>query len=376
MLFINVFINIKSKQKIYNSILKQLNKMKKALITGVTGQDGSYLSELLLKKGYKVHGLMRRCSSNNKKRIEHIKNKNFITHYGDITSSTNIFKLIKKIKPDEVYNLAAQSDVGVSFKCPEYTAEVTGLGTLRILESIKTLNLTNKTKFYQASTSELFGKVKESPQNEKTKFHPRSPYGISKLFAYWTTINYRESYNMHASNGILFNHESERRGENFVTRKITKAASKIVLGKQDVLELGNLSAKRDWGYAPDYVRMMWLMLQEKEPDDYIIATGQAHSVRDFCYYAFKSLGVEIGWRGTGKKEKGYIKEISENIKTDLSKNDVIIKVNPKFFRPCEVNQLLGNPKKAKEKIGWEPKVKFKKLVEIMTNFDYNKEKNE
>ncbi|MDO7975861.1 GDP-mannose 4,6-dehydratase [Oceanotoga teriensis] len=354
--------------------------MKKAIITGVTGQDGSYLAEFLLEKGYEVHGLIRRSSSFNTKRIDHIyqdpheKNRKFILHYADSTDSTNIIRILQEVQPDEIYNLAAQSHVKVSFETPEYTADTVGIGTLRILEAIKLLGLQNKTRFYQASTSELYGKVQEIPQTENTPFYPRSPYAAAKLYAYWITINYREAYNLYACNGILFNHESERRGETFVTRKITRAATRIVLGTQKKLYLGNLSSKRDWGYAKDYVEMMWLMLQQNSPEDYVIATGETHSVREFCEETFKTIGIEIVWKGQGINEKGIVKSISENkikkiigdMKICIKEGDILIEVDPEYFRPTEVELLIGNPKKAKEKLSWEPKVKFNELVKLMT----------
>uniref|UniRef100_UPI00260339F1 GDP-mannose 4,6-dehydratase n=1 Tax=uncultured Anoxybacillus sp. TaxID=263860 RepID=UPI00260339F1 len=321
--------------------------MKRALITGVTGQDGSFLAEFLLEKGYEVHGVIRRSSSYNQERLEDIlspeeaealmNNQNFHLHYGDITDTSNIIRLINEIRPDEIYNLAAQSHVRVSFDMPEYTADVDAIGTLRILEAVRILGLTEKTRIYQASTSELYGKVQEVPQKETTPFYPRSPYGVAKLYGFWITKNYRESYNMFAVNGILFNHESERRGETFVTRKITLAAARIAQGKQDKLYLGNLDALRDWGYAKDYVECMWLMLQHDTPEDFVIATGEMHSVREFATLAFKYAGIEIEWQGEGLDEKGI----------DKATGRVLIEVDPKYFRPAEVDQLLGDPTKAK-----------------------------
>ena len=342
--------------------------MKKALITGITGQDGSYLAEFLLDKGYEVHGILRRSSSFNTGRIEHLyidnyiedmhNEKNFYLHYGDITDSTNVISLIQKIKPDEIYNLAAQSHVKVSFEIPEYTANVDALGTLRILEAVHLLGL--DTKIYQASTSELYGLVREVPQSETTPFYPRSPYGVAKLYGFWTTKNYREAYNIFASNGILFNHESPRRGETFVTRKITLAVARIKLGKQKKLYLGNLNAKRDWGHAKDYVECMWLILQHDEPDDFVIATGEMHTVREFCELAFKEVGINLRWEGEGIEEKGI------NIET----NEVLIEVDPQYFRPTEVDQLLGDPSKAIEKLGWNPtQTIFEKLVKEMVQED-------
>lgn len=342
--------------------------MKKALITGITGQDGSYLAELLLEKGYEVHGIIRRSSSFNTGRINHIyqdpheKEARLFLHFGDITDSTNISRLLEKIQPDEIYNLAAQSHVKVSFQIPEYTAETAALGALRILDAIKEDNL--KTKFYQASSSEMFGKVQETPQNEKTPFYPRSPYGVAKLYAHWITKNYRESYDLFAVSGILFNHESPRRGSTFVTKKITEALVKIKEGKQETLHLGNLEARRDWGYAKDYVYGMWLMLQQEHPDDYVLATGETHSVRDFVEEASKILGMDIVWEGTGLYEKGI----------DKNTGKTIIEIDPKYFRPAEVELLLGDATKAKEKLGWEPKVRFKELVKIMMEAELAKEK--
>jgi len=340
-----------------------------ALITGITGQDGSYLAEFLLEKGYMVHGLLRRSSVENTERIKHIMPSEhnepgkIVLHYGDMTDATSLIRLIKEIKPNELYNLAAQSHVQVSFEMPEYTANADGLGTLRLLEAIRILELQNHTRFYQASTSELFGLVQEVPQRETTPFHPRSPYAAAKLYAYWVTRNYREAYGMYAANGILFNHESERRGETFVTRKITLAAARIALGKQEVLELGNLSAQRDWGYAKDYVESMWLMLQQEKPDDYVIATGEMRTVREFCSLAFEEAGITLLWQGSGVDEQG------------INKNDgrVLVKVNPTFFRPTEVEQLLGDPSKAVRELGWNPRrTSFEDLVRIMVRADLAK----
>ena len=339
--------------------------MKKALITGITGQDGSYLAELLLKKGYEVHGLIRRSSSFNTQRIDHLykdpheRNVNMLLHYGDMTDSTSLIRLLQEIQPDEIYNLAAQSHVMVSFETPEYTSETVGVGTLKLLEAIRILGLQSKTKFYQASTSELFGKVQEIPQKETTPFYPRSPYAAAKLYAYWITVNYREAYGIFASNGILFNHESERRGETFVTKKITMAAGRIAVGLQKKLFLGNLDSKRDWGYAPDYVKAMWMMLQQDKPDDFVIATGETHTVREFVELAFRNVGIEIEWEGEGVNEKGIKK----------GTNEVIIEIDPRYFRPTEVDFLLGDPTKAKEKLGWTPKVRFKELVNLMSDHD-------
>jgi GDPmannose 4,6-dehydratase len=339
-----------------------------ALISGITGQDGSYLTELLLEKGYEVHGVIRRSSSFNTFRIDHIYNnpdllnKKFFLHYGDLTDSSNLNRLIEKVQPTEIYNLGAQSHVQVSFEVPEYTAEVDGVGTLRFLDAIKEVGI--NTRFYQASTSELYGKVQEIPQTEKTPFYPRSPYAAAKLYAYWVVVNYREAYNVFASNGILFNHESERRGKTFVTRKITVAASKIILGQQDVLYLGNLDSKRDWGYAPEYVEGMWRIMQAEEPDDYVLATNETHSIREFIEETFRVLGEEIIWKGEGVDEVGILK----------TSKKIVVKIDPKYFRPTEVDLLIGNPEKAKVKLGWEPKTTFKELVRIMVQSDFEKAK--
>ena len=343
--------------------------LKIALISGITGQDGSYLVELLLEKGYTVHGIIRRSSSFNTFRIDHlyndpaILNKRMFLHYGDLTDSSNLNRVIEKTNPDEIYNLGAQSHVQVSFEVPEYCAEVDGIGTLRFLDAIKETGI--KTKFYQASTSELFGLVQEVPQTEKTAFYPRSPYGVAKLYAYWITVNYREAYKLFACNGILFNHESERRGKTFVTRKITVAASKIVLGIQEKLSIGNLDAKRDWGYAPEFVEGMWRMLQAGEPDDFILATNETHTVREFIEESFRVLGEEIIWEGDGISENGILK----------SNGKSVISIDPRYFRPTEVDLLMGDYSKAKQKLGWEPKVKFKELVRIMVLADFEKTKN-
>jgi GDPmannose 4,6-dehydratase len=340
---------------------------KKALITGITGQDGSYLAELLLEKGYEVHGLIRRSSTFNTKRIDHlyqdphVNGVKLFLHYGDLTDGSNIARLMEKIKPDEIYHLGAQSHVRVSFDIPEYTADVAGLGTLRILDAIK--DMKKKPKFYQASSSEMFGKVLETPQKETTPFYPRSPYGCAKVFAYWITKNYRESYGIFACNGILFNHESPRRGETFVTRKITRGLARIISGKDKCLYLGNLDAKRDWGYAKDYVEGMWRMLQQKEPDDYLLATGETHSVREFVEECAKILKLDLVWKGKGLKEEGFSKKLKKTI----------IKIDPKYFRPAEVELLLGDPSKARKKLGWKPTTKFKDLARIMTEYDLEKE---
>jgi len=348
--------------------------MKKALITGVTGQDGAYLSEFLLEKGYEVHGIKRRASLLNTERVDHlyqdphIDNQNFILHYGDLTDSTNLIRLIQEIKPDEIYNLAAMSHVKVSFEMPEYTANTDALGTLRVLEAVRLLNLEKKTKIYQASTSELYGKVQEVPQTEKTPFYPRSPYGVAKLYGYWITINYREAYNMFACNGILFNHESPLRGETFVTRKITRATAKIVLGKQEKLYLGNLDAKRDWGHAKDYVRMMWMILQAKEAEDWVIATGITTTVRDFVKKSFKVLGVDIAFKGKGVNEIGYV-ENSSNSKFQIPVGKEIINIDPTYYRPTEVDLLVGDASKAKEKLGWTPQITLDQMIEEMVLSD-------
>ncbi|MHC1755234.1 MAG: GDP-mannose 4,6-dehydratase [Methanosarcina sp.] len=338
---------------------------KVALLTGVTGQDGAYLAELLLNKGYTVHGMHRRSSLSNTGRIDHLlqdphqKGSKFFMHYGDLTDSANVIKLIKDIEPDEIYNLGAQSHVQVSFEIPEYTANSDGIGALRILEAIRILGLEDKSKFYQASTSELFGKVREVPQKETTPFYPRSPYSIAKLYAYWIAINYREAYGMFACNGILFNHESPLRGETFVTRKITIAVSKIKKGLQDKLYLGNLNAKRDWGFAGDYVEAMWLMLQQDKPEDYVVATGETHSVREFTELAFREAGIDIKWEGEGISEIGR----------DTDSGKVVVEVDPMFYRPTEVDLLIGDPSKAREKLGWKTKVSFEELVKMMVKND-------
>ena len=341
--------------------------MKKALITGVTGQDGSYLAEFLLEKDYEVHGIVRRASTEKKERIDHLEgNPNFHLHYGDLTDSLSLVKIISKVAPDEIYNLAAQSHVAVSFEVPEYTADVTGTGVIRLLEAIRICGLEKKCRFYQASTSELFGKVQEIPQSETTPFYPYSPYAAAKQYAYWVVRNYREGYGLFATNGILFNHESERRGETFVTRKITLAAAKIAAGVQERLYLGNLDALRDWGYAKDYVECMWLMLQHNEPDDFVVATGEQYSVRDFCTRAFKRAGIELRWEGVGVEEKGI----------DVNTGKIVVEVSPEFFRPTDVVTLLGNPAKAKEKLDWNPrKTSFDELVNIMVDSDIKLVKN-
>ena len=351
-------------------------KQKIALITGITGQDGSFLAEFLLDKGYEVHGIIRRSSSFNTGRIEHLyfdewvrdmKRRRLINlHYGDMTDSSSLIRIIQELQPDEIYNLAAQSHVKVSFEVPEYTADTDAVGTLRLLEAVRMLGLGGKTRIYQASTSELFGKVQEIPQRETTPFYPRSPYGCAKLYGFWITKNYRESYGMYAVNGILFNHESERRGETFVTRKIPLAVARIAAGLQDKLYLGNLNARRDWGYARDYVECMWLMLQQDRPDDFVIATGDDHSVRDFTNLAFRRAGITLRWEGEGVDEKGI----------DIATGRVLVEVNPKYFRPCEVEQLLGDPTKARTVLGWNPrKTTFEQLVNIMVDHDMAMIKN-
>ena len=348
---------------------------KTAFITGITGQDGAYLAEFLLKKGYIVHGLKRRSSLFNTDRIDHlyldphVENRNFILHYGDLTDSTNLIRVIQEIQPNEIYNLAAMSHVQVSFETPEYTANADGIGTLRILEAVRLLGLTKKTKIYQASTSELYGMVQEVPQNEKTAFYPRSPYGIAKLYAYWITVNYREAYDMFACNGILFNHESPIRGETFVTRKITRATAKIALGLQDVLYIGNLSAKRDWGHAKDYVKAMYLMMQQEKPEDFVIATGKTTSVRDMIKMAFGEAEIELEFKGKGKEEVGIIKTVNEDYAEYLKPGKIVIKVDPAYFRPTEVDLLIGDPTKANTQLGWKPKYTLEQLVKEMVQCD-------
>ena len=360
---------------------------KKALITGITGQDGAYLAELLFSKGYEVHGIKRRSSLFNTQRIDHLyqdpheKDLRFVLHYGDLTDATNIIRIIQEVQPDEIYNLAAQSHVKVSFETAEYTANSDALGALRILEAIRLLGIDRKTRFYQASTSELYGKVMETPQTERTPFYPRSPYACAKLYAYWCTVNYREAYDIFACNGILFNHESPIRGETFVTRKISQAAARISLGLQDHLYLGNLDSKRDWGHARDFVRAQWLVLQQDEPDDFVIATGKQHSVREFCEKAFAVVGIKIKWCGKGVNEKGMIAETHPSPLMEKyadychprtrSKEHVVVSVDPRYFRPTEVETLLGDPAKAREKLGWEPEISFDKMIEEMVEYDLN-----
>ena len=339
--------------------------MKKALITGVTGQDGAYLSELLLGKGYEVHGIKRRSSSFNTERIDHlyqdphVQGKNFILHYGDLTDSSNLVRIVQEVQPDEIYNLGAQSHVQVSFEVPEYTADVDGIGTLRMLEAIRVLGMEKSVRFYQASTSELFGKAQEVPQRETTPFYPRSPYAAAKLYAYWSVVNYREAYAMYACNGILFNHESPIRGETFVTRKITRAVARIKLGLQEKLYMGNIDARRDWGFAGDYVELMWLMLQQERPDDYVIATGVTTPVRDFIAMAFLEAGVVLRWKGTGLSEKGY----------DDSSGATLVEIDPRYFRPTEVDLLMGDSSKARNVLGWKPRVQLPELVRMMVAHD-------
>jgi GDPmannose 4,6-dehydratase len=345
---------------------------KVALITGVTGQDGAYLAELLLKKGYIVHGIKRRASNFNTKRVDHlyqspyVQDRHFTLHYGDLTDATNLIRIIQQTQPDEIYNLAAQSHVAVSFETAEYTANSDALGTLRLLEAIRILGLEKKTRFYQASTSEMYGKIRETPQSETTPFYPRSPYGAAKVYAYWVCVNYREAYGLYTCNGILFNHESPLRGETFVTRKITRAAARIKLGLQEILHLGNLDAKRDWGHARDYVEAMWLMLQHDTPDDYVVATGTQYSVRDFVNEAFSRLHIDLGWEGEGVSEVGRDKKTGK----------ILVAVNPRYFRPTEVDSLLGNASKAKSVLGWEPKTSFEQMVDEMVDTDLKEAKKQ
>jgi GDPmannose 4,6-dehydratase len=351
--------------------------MKRALITGITGQDGAYLAEFLLSKGHEVHGIKRRSSSFNTARVDHLyqdpheEDVRFHMHYGDLTDATNLIRVVQEVQPDEIYNLGAQSHVMVSFETAEYTANSDALGTLRLLEAIRILGLTNRVRFYQASTSELYGKVQEIPQTEKTPFYPRSPYGAAKLYAYWICVNYREAYKVFACNGILFNHESPIRGETFVSRKITRAVARIHLGLQKKLYLGNLDAKRDWGHAKDFVRAMWLMLQQEKPDDYVIATGESHSVREFAQLAFREIGLEIQWKGKGVKEVGTIKKVTSDKSrvTSLKKDNVVVEIDPRYFRPTEVDELLGDATKARNRLGWSPKISFQEMVSSMVQSD-------
>lgn len=369
-----------------------MSKVKIALLTGITGQDGSYLAELLLSKGYIVHGIIRRSSSFNTGRIDHlysdksILDRKLFLHYGDVTDTSNLNRLLEKTKPDEIYNLAAQSHVKVSFEIPEYTAEVDAIGTLRFLDAIRETGL--KTKFYQASTSELYGKVQEIPQNEKTPFYPRSPYGVAKIYGYWIVVNYREAYNIFACNGILFNHESPRRGETFVTRKITRAVSRIICGYQKKLLLGNLNAKRDWGYAPEYCEGMWMILQNKDPDDFVLATGETHTVREFVDLSFKLLGIELEWKGTQENEKGVVSCINvenalgisnelKNVYSDIllkyvKQGEIVVEIDKNYYRPTEVDLLIGDASKAQKILGWKPNTKFEDLVRIMISSDFEK----
>jgi GDPmannose 4,6-dehydratase len=346
-----------------------------ALITGITGQDGSYLAEFLLKKGYEVHGIKRRSSLFNTERVDHlyqdphVSGRNFILHYGDLTDSSNLTRIIQQTQPDEVYNLGAQSHVAVSFESPEYTADVDAMGTLRLLESIRLLGMEKKTRFYQASTSELYGLVQEIPQKETTPFYPRSPYAVAKLYAYWIVVNYREAYGMYACNGILFNHESPRRGETFVTRKITRALANIGQGLEDCLYLGNMDALRDWGHARDYVEMQWLMLQQEQPDDFVIATGEQYSVRQFVEYAAAEIGVTLRWEGKGVDEYGVVASVTGDKAPKIAVGDKIVAVDPRYFRPAEVETLLGDPTKAKEKLGWQPTTSLEEMVKEMMAYD-------
>jgi GDPmannose 4,6-dehydratase len=348
---------------------------KRALITGVTGQDGSYLAEFLLEKGYIVHGIKRRASLFNTARVDHIyedphvKNKHFVLHYGDLTDSSNLTRIIQQVQPDEVYNLGAQSHVAVSFESPEYTADVDGMGTLRLLEAIRILGLEKKTRFYQASTSELYGLVQETPQKESTPFYPRSPYAVAKLYAYWITVNYREAYGMYACNGILFNHESPRRGETFVTRKITRGLSNIAQGLESCIYMGNMDALRDWGHAKDFVKMQWLMLQQDKPEDFVIATGVQYSVRDFIRMSAAELGITLRFKGTGLDEKAVVERVDGDKAPALKPGNVIVAVDPRYFRPAEVETLLGDPTKAKEKLGWVPEITLAEMVREMVAFD-------
>ena len=353
-----------------------MKKLKKALITGITGQDGSYLAEFLLEKGYEVHGIKRRASSFNTQRIDHIyqdphiKNNLFKLHYGDLSDTSNLNRILRDVEPDEVYNLGAQSHVAVSFETPEYTADIDGVGTLRLLEAIRFLNLEKKTKFYQASSSELYGLVQEVPQKETTPFYPRSPYAIAKLYSYWICINYREAYGIYACNGILFNHDSPRRGETFVTRKITRGLANIALGLEECLHMGNINALRDWGHAKDYVRMQWMMLQQDEPKDYVIATGKQYSVREFITWAANALGIDIEFKGVGVKEVGKVVSVTGDLAPCVTVGQEIFRINPRYFRPTEVESLLGDASKAKEEIGWEPQITAQEMCKEMVEEDY------
>lgn len=354
--------------------------LKKALITGVTGQDGSYLAEFLLEKGYQVHGIKRRSSSFNTERVDHIyqdphvDNQNFILHYGDLTDTSNLTRILQEVQPDEVYNLGAQSHVAVSFESPEYTADVDAIGTLRLLEAIRLLGLEKKTRFYQASTSELYGLVQEIPQKETTPFYPRSPYAAAKMYAYWITVNYRESYGMYACNGILFNHESPRRGETFVTRKITRGIANIAMGLESCLYLGNMDALRDWGHAKDYVRMQWMMLQQEQAEDFVIATGKQISVREFVRMSAKEAGITLEFSGSGVDETATVVDVDNALAPEVNKGDVVVRVDPRYFRPAEVETLLGDPSKAKEKLGWEPEITVEEMCAEMVAADLDKAK--
>lgn len=368
------------------------NSRRVALLTGITGQDGAYLAQFLMERGYTVHGIKRRASLFNTQRIDHLyedphtEGRRFILHYGDLTDASNLIRIVQEVQPDEIYNLAAQSHVKVSFETPEYTADADGLGTLRLLEAIRILGLEKRTRFYQASTSELFGKVQETPQTERTPFYPRSPYGCAKLYAYWITVNYRESYGFFACNGILFNHESPIRGETFVTRKITRAVARIALGLERCLYLGNLNARRDWGHARDYVRAQWLVLQQDRPDDYVIASGEQHSVREFCQMAFEQVGIRLSWHGEGIAEEGIVEAFSPTPLLEQYSNHcrlpahkpgtTVVKVDPDYYRPAEVETLLGDPTKARSELGWQPEVSFPELVKEMVIYDLNESARE
>jgi len=353
------------------------NFRKVALITGITGQDGSYLAEFLLEKGYLVHGIMRRSSTFNTSRVDHlyqgpyINNRHFILHHGDLTDATNLIRIIQQTQPDEIYNLGAQSHVAVSFESPEYTADVDAMGALRLLEAIRILGMEKKTRFYQASTSELYGQVRETPQKETTPFYPRSPYAVAKLYAYWTTVNYREAYGMFACNGILFNHESPRRGETFVTRKITRGLANIAFGLEPCLYMGNMDSLRDWGHAKDYVRMQWMMMQQDKPDDFVIATGIQYSVREFIIRSAAELGIVLRFEGKGIDEVGIVEQVDGVLAPEIEEGDVIVKVDPRYFRPAEVDNLLGDPSKARQKLGWSPEITLSQMIEEMMASDLN-----
>ena len=371
------FLSFKQKNRPWTATM---SKPKVALITGITGQDGSYLADFLLEKGYVVHGIKRRASSFNTSRVDHlyqdphVDKRNFVLHYGDLSDTSNLIRIVQEIQPDEIYNLAAQSHVAVSFESPEYTADVDGLGTLRLLEAIRILGLEKKTRFYQASTSELYGLVQETPQKETTPFYPRSPYAVAKMYAYWITVNYREAYGMYACNGILFNHESPRRGETFVTKKITRGLANISQGLEPCLFMGNMDALRDWGHAKDYVRMQWMMLQQEKPEDFVIATGVQFSVRDFIKMSAQELGIELTFEGNGIDEKGVVKKITDSKPTKLKVGDVVVQVDPRYFRPTEVETLLGDPSKAKEKLGWIPQITVQEMIKEMIQHDLDQAK--